>query len=330
MRILHISHGGLPDPRIEKTALTMKKDGHQVIFLGGAPIRYHDLGVFEETYSISLGNDLDVAINPVVKRRWLKKISELKPDVIHAHNVIVAHFLLDTEYPAIYDDHEYWSKQTYMYRERKLPRGLASYPLMNSIPRWENKLLRKYPVITVNENTATEHRKKASWVGVTHNVPMLRQVEGLVEVKPRKGNVYVGRDFDLPKFPPHRNMTGLRNYLEFDVITGLTHRKMLEKLMEYKVGLTPWKPHPLHPYADPNRNYEYLHAGLQVIVNNIIKQLFQSDPYIHAFESYEDIQLEIENLPIVESSIIMDYARKHYIWENQEDIIRKAYQIALQ
>ena len=330
MRILHISHGGLPDARIEKTALTMKKEGHQLVFLGGGTMKYNDLGAFEETYFLSVGNDLDVTINPAVKRRWLKRISELKPDVIHAHNVIVAHFLLGSEYPVIYDDHEYWSKQTYMYRERKLPRGLASYPLMIRIPGWETKLLRKYPVITVSENTAREHRRKASWVGVTHNVPMLRQVEGLVEVGPRRGNVYVGRDFDLPKFPPHRNMAGLRNYLQFDVISGLTHRKMLEKLMEYKVGLTPWKPHPLHPYSDANRNYEYLHSGLQVIVNEIIKHNFQSDPFVSAFSSYDDISKVIDELEDIEAEKIMKHARKNYLWENQEDTIKEAYKRALE
>jgi len=90
VRILHISHGGLPDPRIEKTACTMKNEGHELFFLGGRPIKYQDLQAFEKTFSLPVGNDLDVVINPSIKRKWLDAIRKLNPDIIHAHNPIVA------------------------------------------------------------------------------------------------------------------------------------------------------------------------------------------------------------------------------------------------
>lgn len=329
MKILHISHGGLPDPRIEKTAMTMKKEGHQLIFLGGKSIKFQNLDAFEETYTLLTGNDLDVTLNPFIKRKWLRKIREIRPDVIHAHNITVGHFLLGTDFPAIYDDHEYWSKQTFMFRQRPLPRGLASWPFMYSVPRWETKLLRKYPTLTTTENTAKEHRRKSRWVGVTRNVPMLSQVENLIESEHRSGIVYVGKDFDRPRFSPHRNMQGIKNYVKFDVVCGLPYKEMLQRLMKYKVGLTPWKPHPWHPYSDANRNYDYLHTGLQVIVNEIMKKMFASDPYIHSFKTYSEISQIIDDMAEVDSSQIMQYARKHYIWENQEDTIHQAYRIAL-
>lgn len=324
MRILHISHGGLPDPRIEKTALTMKDEGHELIFLGGRPIKYQDLQAFEKTFSLPVGNDLDVVISSSVKRKWLEAIRKLNPDIIHAHNPIVGHFLLGTDYPVIYDDHEYWSKQTFKYRERKMPRGLTSYPLMYTIPRWETKLLKRYPVITTTENTAKEHRTKAKWVGVTRNVPMLRQVKNLPE-QDRKGMVYVGSDFKLQKFHPHRNMKGVTKYIKFDIISGETHRNMLEKLMAYEIGLTPWIVHPWHPYSDANRNYEYLHTGLEVFVNTTIKTMFQDDPYVHSFTNYPNLAASIDSLVLGNPKQIMEHAMKNYLWENQSKVIKEAY-----
>ncbi len=328
MRILHISHGGLPDPRIEKTALTMKKEGHELVFIGGRPVVYQNLDAFERTYHVPTGNDLQVAFDPRIKRHWLDKIEEVKPDVIHAHNIIVAHFLLSTDYPVVYDDHEYWSKQAFKYGLRKLPRGLSSRPLMLLIPKWEAHVLRKYPVITTNENTAREHRRRSKWVGVTRNVPTLAQVEGLPEDNPRNGLVYVGSDFSLPTFFPHRDMTGLTRFLKFDIVAGLRHRDMMLALSKYSIGLTPWLPHPWHPYSDANRNYEYLHAGLQVVVNKLIKQSFADDVYVHAFDRYETLQETIDNIPETPPAEIMAHARREYIWENQENVIKTAYTYA--
>jgi len=307
----------------------MKKEGHQIIFLGGKPTKYQNLGAFERVHYLPLKNDFDVTFNPFMKRKWLKVIDQLKPDVIHAHNPIVGHFLLDTDYPVIYDDHEYWSKQIFKFKERKLPRGIISQSQVYLVPKWEDKLLRRYPVITTTENAAIEHRRKSRWVGVTRNVPMLQQIENLPEAETRQGNVYTGNDFNRPYFLPHRDMSGLRKYIRFDIISGETHRIMMEKLMHYMVGLTPWKPHPWHPFSDANRNYEYMHAGLQVIVNNVMKKIFNTDPFVHAFNNYEEIPSIIENLDETDTSRIMKYANQNYLWENQEDTIRKAYEIAM-
>jgi len=156
---------------------------------------------------------------------------------------------------------------------------------------------------------------------------MMKQVEDLPEKK-RKGLVYVGSDFNLPKFHPHRNMKGVTKYLKFDIISGETHRNMLEKLMAYEIGLTPWTIHPWHPYSDANRNYEYLHAGLQVFVNTTIKTMFKDDPYVHAFTDYPDLVASIESLELVDPKPIMEHAMKKYLWENQSKVIKEAYSLA--
>jgi len=114
--------------------------------------------------------------------------------------------------------------------------------------------------------------------------------------------------------------------IDFDVLTGLPHREMMQKLTEYKVGHTAWHPHPWHIYSDANKNYEYLHAGLPVITNEIIKNaLFSDVPYVLSFKNYQEIQNIIDTMPDFDPEEIRRYALKHYVWENFEDTILEAY-----
>ncbi|MHA2312968.1 MAG: hypothetical protein ACXADF_15880 [Candidatus Thorarchaeota archaeon] len=163
---------------------------------------------------------------------------------------------------------------------------------------------------------------------MTRNVPSRRQIDWIEVKRDREGLVYTGGDFTLSKFLPYRDMTGLTDLVDFDIVTGHTHREMMKMLTKYDIGLTPWLPHTWHPYSDANRNYEYLHAGLQVIVNSVIKILFRDDPYVHAFRNYSDILTTIDSVKIQEPQSIMDHARRRYVWENQEDIIKEAYNVA--
>jgi len=329
LKILHISHTGLPDARIEKTARTMKKEGHEIIFLGGGNSNTQNLNAFDEMHSIPLVNDLDIALNPITKRKWLRKIDELRPDIVHAHNVQVARYLLDRDYPTVYDDHEYWSIQLYLYTDRKMPRALASRPIAFLIPGWEKKLITRYPTIVVHEGIARIYRKWCRWVGVTENVPALYQVDQLQDKDSRKGLVYVGCDFKANRYHPSRNMRGIRKLLNLEVLCGLPYNEMMEALTNYKIGINPWQKHPNHVFTSSNKNFEYLHAGLQVVVNNLLRDSFSNKKYIHGFEDYNDIVGVIESIESVPAREIMEYARKTYVWENQEHVIRNAYKVAL-
>ncbi|MHA2142403.1 MAG: glycosyltransferase family 4 protein [Candidatus Thorarchaeota archaeon] len=306
----------------------MMEKGHELLFIGGRPVARQNLSAFKETKYLPLGNDFQIALSPFPAKKWLKAIDRINPDAIHAHNIIVARILLGTNYPVVYDDHEYWSKQVFKYAERPLPRGLASRPIMYMIPLWERKVLKRYPTLTTTTNAASEHKRICQWVGVTRNFPMQLQVDGLNLQSERRGIVYTGSDFERRKFQPHRDMTNLKRFLKFDVINGLSHREMMEKLVLYKVGITPWHPHPWHPYSDANRNYEYLHAGLHVVVNRSIKSIFEDDPYVHEFEEYESIEALIQSLPDTDPRRIAAHARQTYLWDSQREVIEEAYQRA--
>ncbi|MGY5875953.1 MAG: glycosyltransferase family 4 protein [Candidatus Thorarchaeota archaeon] len=307
----------------------MKKAGHELIFLGGKPAQSQDLDAFEQTFHVPIPNTFRVVMDPRFRKKWVKTIDEISPDIVHAHNVIPGAMMLDTDYPTIYDDHEYWSKQSFKYSSRGLIRRLVAIPLVHTTPKWERQLLEKYPVITVSDMNAQDHRRYAKDVTVTRNFPLFSEIDVLTDKEDRAGNVYVGNDFLLPRFLEHRDMTGLTDVVEFDYLVDLSHQELMDRLTYYRAGLTPWRPHSLHEYADPNKNYEYLGAGLQVIISEALIGPIKDDPYVHPFADYSEIPGILENLPDISGSEIMEHAKKHYVWENQELLIHDVYKRAL-
>ena len=329
MKILHISHTGLPDVRVERNALTLKKDGHELLFLGGTKSKGQVFDTFDEIHFLPIGNDLSTTLNPLIRRKWMNKIRQLAPDVVHAHNVLVARFMLGLNIPTIYDDHEYWSMLYTPYHRREGIKGFLSKPMIFMIPFWERQLLKRFPTLTVSDTIAEDHRRFCNWVQVTKNVPFKWEVENLPMTKNRNGVVYVGGDFSRLHWHPLRNMAGIKKVLKFEILTGLPHQEMLHKLTQFKVGITPWRMFPVHRYSGPNKNYEYMHGGLQVVTNRLIKQnSFAENPYVHSYTNYSDINQVISNLETQDHDEIMKYAREKYIWENYEDAIREAYEVA--
>lgn len=328
MRILHTSHGGLPDSRIEKTALTMKEEGHELLFLGGREATSQAHNAFSGTYHVPIVSHIRIIYDSRFKNRWLKEIERINPDVVHAHNLIAAAMMLESDYPVIYDDHEYWSKQDFRFDTRSFVRRVASKPLVRITPKWERRILESYPVLTVSENIAKEHRRIAAHVEVTNNFPLLSEVDGMNDRSTRKGAVYIGSDFNNTRFSLHRDMTGIRDFVDFDILTGIPHREMMESLTNYRVGLTPWHQHPFHKYCDPNKNYEYLHGGLQVLLTETLLNQLEGNPYVHTFTSYSEIPDVLDSMPVVSGQEIMEHARNHYIWEHNRSKIAKIYKYA--
>ncbi len=327
MRILHICHTGLANPRIQKSANTMAKDGHTLLFIGGEPVK--GKSVFSEIRHLALPSGPRIAYDTRVKDKWIKEIESFKPDIVHAHNTIVGHFLLDTELPVLLDDDEVYSQQPWMYQARPFARRMLAKVMWRQFPKWEREMAKRYPVITVSEGLADYYRQFTSRVSVVINTPALDQVERLENPDDRKGLVYIGRDFSWPKFIPFRDMTGLREILEFDIVEGLPYHEMMDRLVHYKIGLTPYRPHPFQLLCNANKNYEYLHAGLQVVVQRNFAHLFQDDEYVHPFTDYSDIVEVVNSVPEKDSNEIMKHARRNYIWENQETLIKDAYRDAL-
>ena len=328
MKILHISDSGLPDPRVERMALTMRDEGHELIFLGGREIKGQNLSAFSNAKTVPLGNGPRIAHDPLLKRKWIKAIDSINPDTVHAHNVLVGHYLLDTEYRAIFDDHENLSRQRFVFMSRSFFRRNVARVLLRKIPEWEREMAKRYPVLVTSSGAAALHKKYTSRIGIVNNKPFLREVEWLQSPQRREGLVYMGNDFSQLKFTPMRNMTGLNRLLDFDIVDGLPQREMMRKLATYRIGLLPYLPHPFQLDCNPNKGYEYLHAGLQVVVNRNYMNVFHNDPYVHFFENYNDIVEVVESVPEIDGTEIMNHARANYIWDKSVDVVKEAYKRA--
>ncbi|MBY8998563.1 MAG: hypothetical protein KGD60_12605, partial [Candidatus Thorarchaeota archaeon] len=308
-------------------ALTMKDD-HEVVFIGGREIRGQHLSVFSETSVVPLGNGAQIVYDWRVKNRWLKAIDDVRPDVIHAHNVIVGHFLIDTEYPVVFDDHENLSRQKFVFMSRTFLRRNFARIIVRKLPEWEREMAKRYPVLTISEGATRMYEPYTTRIGVVHNMPWLQEIEWLESPPDRKGLVYMGNDFVQGRFSPMRDMTGLDNLLKFDIVTGLNHRDMMMALAKHKIGLLPYLPHPFQLICNPNKGYEYLHAGLQVVVNTNYQGMFHNNPYMHFFNDYDDIVEVVEAIEDIDAEAIMNYARENYIWDKFVNVIKEAYRQA--
>lgn len=302
MKVLYISSDCLPDPRVEKVAQTAKRDGHITCFGGpfkdGLQIAAYP---FDRFYRMPFNRLANVKVPfywSALKRRLSRIIEEYNPDVIHAHNVIAARLTCEFSIPFIYDDHEYWSKNSKALRGIWEPRTIFKNWLWT---RWEKWVIERASAILVTcETVAEEHKLLNDDVYVVPNLPLRSLTASLQpDFKENKclSSVYLGRDCSTPSLVPYRNVEGLvdlfsKNNFGKLVVIGdshlpssrnieslgfLPHRIMMDKLTKYHIGLLPWKKHWLHKYKNPNKPYEYAHAGLFVLTTSdipcVIKRL---------------------------------------------------------
>jgi hypothetical protein len=109
-----LSHGSLPDWRIEKCALSAsRKLGHEAIFAGLAPImKYTETNAFTKIYDIGWteGTKFGLPLYWTSTKKQIDNVlKETKPDIVHAHNIIAAKMISEFGVPYVFDDHEYTS-----------------------------------------------------------------------------------------------------------------------------------------------------------------------------------------------------------------------------
>ena len=125
MKVLHVYEYGLPYWRIEKSAITGLKYGYREFFAGmSSPEFTNNPKIFEKIYQLDwpwpepnypkklyilyilLGK---TSIWNAVKKQIKKILEEVRPDIVHAHNLTSAKLVSELDVPMIYNDHEYWS-----------------------------------------------------------------------------------------------------------------------------------------------------------------------------------------------------------------------------
>ena len=376
MRILHLSDDGLPDWRVEKSALTAKKNGHEVFF-GGRLKSITRSTVFSETYPIKWTASAMIGIPYYyhrVKKQIEKLVKQVRPDIVHSHNIGSAKVSLDLSLPVVFDDHEYFgmlslvnaenikfqnSKQLHSGVNRTIQSMKLSFISRLSISnwtKWERELASSVPTITVSEQIAHDLKKVRAGstkdIFVVPNFPL--EVEtgqfGEPEFHEKLSCVYAGGDSKF-KQVTNREISGLPTLFMSHGIGNLTiigweaessekfkatgflpRDKMFYEMIQNSIGLIPWKKHWSHPFLNPNKAYEYAHAGLFVMITSDLTSVIRTlGDNCLTFEDYDDLTSKLEYFKTNMDELykkrvkIFNYARGNLVWEKHDKKIIDAY-----
>ncbi len=378
MRILHLSDDGLPDWRVEKSALTAKKAGHEVFF-GGRLDNNAISTIFSEIHRINWTAGAMVGIPYYyhrVKRQIEKLVKELAPDIIHSHNIGSAKISHDLGLPAVFDDHEYFGMLSRVNAEniklqntqnlksgfdrikQNMKVSFISQQSISNWTNWEKELILSVPTITVSDQIANELREvadgKTKEIIVVPNFPLETEIS-FKEPQDHEhlSSVYAGGD-SKHKQVTNRDISGLTNlFADNDIgnltIIGWEHAESSEKykatgflprdimfseMIQNSIGLIPWKKHWSHPFLNPNKAYEYAHAGLFVMLTSDLRSVVSTlEDNCLTFEDYDDLVSKLEYFrsnvdELYERRLkIFNYARKNLFWEKHEQKIMDAYKL---
>jgi len=378
MRILHLSDDGLPDWRVEKSALTAKKAGHEVFF-GGRLNNDAKSTIFSEIHRINWTAGAMVGIPYYyhrVKKQIEKLVKQLGPDIIHSHNIGSAKISHDLGLPAVFDDHEYFrmlsrvnAENIHLQNTTNLKSGFdrvkqnmklsfISRQSISNWTNWEKELVLSVPTITVSEQIANELREvgdgKTKEIIVVPNFPLETEISFKEpQAHGHLSSVYAGGD-SKHKRVTNRDISGLTNLFADNDIGNLTiigwehaessekymatgflpRDKMFSEMIRNSIGLIPWKKHWSHPFLNPNKAYEYAHAGLFVMLTSDLRSVASTlEDNCLPFEDYDDLASKLEYFKSNTDELyerrlkIFNYARKNLFWEKHEQKIMDAYKL---
>ena len=396
MRILHLSHGTLPDWRIEKCALSAStKLGYEAIFAGLAPIVSHTReSSFSKIYKIDWTEGAKFGIPfywHFVKKQLSIVLGESRPDIVHAHNIFAAKMISEFGIPFVFDDHEYTSVYVRGLTEQVKKNPYVSALETNSHLRsfknaawkvllknrsvglwtkWERELLSlSKPTIVTTQKVAEDlrirydHRNtNADRIFIVPNLPMESEAQGFGNpiYHDRVSSVYAGADrFYSAGVYAHRDLDGLADiFINYDIgnlvmigvnrpksdsfsppniefVEFLPRRCMYNEMFKHSIGLMAFRKHWSHPFKSPNKAYEYAHAGLFVMCTSSFSSVIESfKGNCGVFEDYAELAAQLEYYRDNPEDLYkkriksFDYAKKNLIWENYEDNIFRAYQLA--
>jgi glycosyltransferase involved in cell wall biosynthesis len=376
LKVLHISDSGLPDWRIEKSAITAKKEGYDVFFAGEQNNHKYKNFIFNKIYQIHWNFRAKYKFPffyQILKKKINNVIQEIRPDVIHAHNIFPAKIASESDIPFVFDDHEYSSMhgkviyESFKIRQsldkskknkiRWIARKSLKRYMSNLWTEWEKEIVSKYPTITVSEKIAEELKKYSNGnkIFIVPNVPMKNEISNLAspDYHTELSSVYMGSD-GLATFPyPNRDISGLVEIFNnneigsLDIIGwndkknenskirfhGYVSRDNIFKLLtKSSIGLVPWKKHWSHYYVNPNKTYEYVHAGLLVMCTSdltTISSILKGNCIL--FDDYNDLVQKLKyfsnNIEELNKLRIksFNFAKENLIWEKYDHNIINVY-----
>jgi glycosyltransferase involved in cell wall biosynthesis len=115
----------------------------------------------------------------------------------------------------------------------------------------------------------------------------------------------------------------------------LDRKEMISEMLNISVDLIPFKKHPFHYFISPNKAYEYAHAGLLILSTDSIKSIFDElKDNVVGFEDYDEMIHQLEYFKAKPEEVFskrlktFEFARRYILWENYEESIFEAYNVA--
>lgn len=378
LKVLHVEDSDFSDPRVINAAITGKKAGYDVYFCGVNRNLQLTTDVFKEIKWIGFSAKARVAKRsiPFVERYWywypfpreaiwiekqLKQvIDEIRPDIIHAHNIFAAHYTSIFGIPIVLDDHELHSVHTRARHEQEtsLRTRMEVRIMQKRWSQWEREFGGRHPIITVSEPIAEHHRHYSSHVFVVPNYPNSNAIKISNFNEAHKGELcsaYIGSD-SVENFTPVRDITGLHDIFSDNTETGTLTRigvsfpntsrirsfgfipmsDAYKNMMQHcHIGLLPWRRHWFHKYCNPNKVYEYAHCGLWLItIDDLPSVVTDFNGLCDKFGTYEELKellVYYNERPdeLNEKRLrTLECAQANLVWERVEQKILNAYQVA--
>jgi glycosyltransferase involved in cell wall biosynthesis len=219
---------------------------------------------------------------------------------------------------------------------------------------WEKELVSTAPVIVVSEAIGIDYSNQLNAKSfLVPNYPMMSEVEamGPPTYQTQVDCIYSGGDGNSKVMYPRRQIDGLFELFENEkrfplTIAGwtdssfynlrflgfLSRAEMFAEMSRHNVGLLPWKKHWMHYFTNPNRAYEYAHAGLAVACTSTIQPVIKSlKDCCVKFEDYPDLLNKLEYLQECPEELYnmrkrtQELAREKLTWEKHENQIISAY-----
>jgi glycosyltransferase involved in cell wall biosynthesis len=239
-------------------------------------------------------------------------------------------------------------------RMNRIKRRLIDRYAIHVWTGWEKRLISNAPVIVVSEPIAKDYRRQLNAKAyLVPNYPILSEVEamGSLTYRTQVDCIYSGGDGNDKVMYPQRQMDGLFELFDNDkrfplTIAGwsdssfsnlrflgsLSRPEMFAEMSRHTVGLLPWKKHWAHYYTNPNKPYEYAHAGLAVACTSSIHPVIESlEDCCVKFDDYPDLvnklcylQQHLEELHKLRKRT-QQLAREKLTWEKHENQIISAY-----
>jgi len=361
MRILHLSGEPLPDIRVEKMAYLSKENGFEVFFAGRGFSSFA-LGenTFDGLFLVPWFPRAILGIPPYyrwIKRRIKKIVMKVKPDIIHAHNVVSAKVAYDLRLPFVFDDHEILSlekKSDAKWSQRKMfDRAIDVYQAYRCRV-WERKIAESHPVIVTCERAAEYYARFNSDVFAVPNYPSYFEIKKaqMAEEKNKEFTaVYLGGDVYRTR-RPFRNVSKMLSIFKKTsnmrlivvgdrklkscgnvISTGfIPHLKIYQVASRCHIGLLPWEKHWVHYYVNPNKPYIYAHCGLVVVVTSSLQNVVKAfRGNCITIESCRDLETVIKGLfenlteTIRRGLSTKKYAEKNFVFEHYAKRVKDAY-----